>query len=388
MHVAATNDITGSQTIYVNGVADATGTLSRATSDAPVPITIGGRSLVEDSEDQFFDGQIDDVRIYNRVLSAAEVRYLYNRGGPVAHYKFEEGSGTTAFDSAGSNDGTLTNMADSDWVVGKFGTALDFDGTDDHIIVSDDASISGLAALTVSAWIKPDAWPTTTCGTGTDDCFKLVVSKANWASQREYRFQQDGPNSELDWFVSGDGGSGGNSSTVSIPVSDVPAGEWHYITGTWDTTTSEQIFFVDGDRKTSTTFATSTLFDGTANLGQAGTNTTWFTVTGEVLILAISSFCSVDLTEAAPTATISLGVTGATGLFIAAINAVDIDANEFWVDATPVANGFALPAACKDILITDDILSAAAVQNVTGGTLRVDTWWIPMSPNGLLVPAV
>lgn len=128
-------------------------------------------------------------------------------------------------------------------------------------------------------------------------------------------------------------------------------------------------------------------FTGAANLGQAGTNTTWFSVTGEVLVLAISGSCTANLTEAAPTATITLGITGNTNLFIAATNAVDIDANEFWVSTTPTANGIALPAACKDILVTDDILSAVAAQNINGGTLRIDVRWVPMSSNGFLVPA-
>ena len=56
-----------------------------------------------------FNGTIDEVRIYNRALSAEEVRYHYNHGGPVAHWKFDEGSGTTIHDSSGNgHNGTLT----------------------------------------------------------------------------------------------------------------------------------------------------------------------------------------------------------------------------------------------------------------------------------------
>jgi len=55
-----------------------------------------------------FSGSIDDVRIYNRALSAEEVRYHYNRGGPVAEWKFDEGSGTAVYDSSGNEfDGVL-----------------------------------------------------------------------------------------------------------------------------------------------------------------------------------------------------------------------------------------------------------------------------------------
>jgi len=128
-------------------------------------------------------------------------------------------------------------------------------------------------------------------------------------------------------------------------------------------------------------------FTGAANLGQAGTNTTWFTVTGEVLVLFIVGFCTTDLTEAAATATITLGITGETALFIAATNAVTIDANEFWVDTTPVLDREILPAAVKDIAISADVVSAVAAQNINGGTLRIDCWWLPLSADGNVVPA-
>ena len=50
----------------------------------------------------FFHGIIDEVRIYNRALSAEEIRYHYNRGRPIAHWRFDEGSGTTTYDSSGN----------------------------------------------------------------------------------------------------------------------------------------------------------------------------------------------------------------------------------------------------------------------------------------------
>lgn len=134
--------------------------------------------------------------------------------------------------------------------------------------------------------------------------------------------------------------------------------------------------------------ATKTLtFTGAANLGQAATNATLFTVTGEVLVAAIVPFCTVLLDEAAPTATVSLGVTGSTALFIAATNSVDIDANEFWVDSAPDANGIAVPAALKDIAITDNILVANAAQNTTSGSIRFDVYWMPLSAGSSLVAA-
>ena len=126
----------------------------------------------------------------------------------------------------------------------------------------------------------------------------------------------------------------------------------------------------------------SVTFTGAAGAGATGTPVTFFTVTGEVLVVALVPFCTSNLGEAAPTATLALGVTGSTSLFIAATNSVDIDANEFWVDTVPDANGIALPAALKDIVITDNIIATPAAQNTNAGVLRITCIYIPLSADG------
>ncbi|MBI4637687.1 MAG: hypothetical protein HY727_15220 [Candidatus Rokubacteria bacterium] len=128
----------------------------------------------------------------------------------------------------------------------------------------------------------------------------------------------------------------------------------------------------------------SLAFTGAANLGAVG-NVPLFTVTGEVLIVAFVPFCTVDLAGAG--ATLALGVTNATALFIAATTATDIDLGEFWVDTTPDPNGVALPAALKDIAITDHIVGTVAVAAITAGTIRWDCYWIPLSSDGKVVAA-
>ena len=55
----------------------------------------------------------------------------------VAHWRFDEGSGTVAIDSSGNgNDGTL--KGDPQWVAGMYGAALEFD-SDDYVDCGNDA---------------------------------------------------------------------------------------------------------------------------------------------------------------------------------------------------------------------------------------------------------
>lgn len=131
----------------------------------------------------------------------------------------------------------------------------------------------------------------------------------------------------------------------------------------------------------------SVTFTGASGLGAAGSTTTLFTVTGQVLMALLVPFCTDGLTEAAPTATISLGVAGSTALFIAATNSVDIDTNEYWVDSTPDPNGVSVPVGLKDFAINGNVVAACAAQNTNGGTIRFDFYWMPLSPGATVVAA-
>ncbi len=70
----------------------------------------------------------------------------------VGSWRFDEGSGTTAFDSSGNgNDGTL--VGDAVWVSGKFGGALEFNGSNARV----DAPYIPLdsRSFTITMWVNP-----------------------------------------------------------------------------------------------------------------------------------------------------------------------------------------------------------------------------------------
>ena len=71
--------------------------------------------------------------------------------GIVAHWSFDEGEGTTAYDSSGNgNDGTLQNGPQ--WVDGIRGSALQFDGENDYVYTN--YLQNGVSMYTISAWIN------------------------------------------------------------------------------------------------------------------------------------------------------------------------------------------------------------------------------------------
>ena len=67
-HLAATYD-GATMRFYVNGVQVASRAQTGAIATSTNPLQIGGDSIFG----QYFAGRIDEVRIYNRALSASEV---------------------------------------------------------------------------------------------------------------------------------------------------------------------------------------------------------------------------------------------------------------------------------------------------------------------------
>ena len=156
--------------VYING----TETAYSVTTD-------GGTNRVDDSAATLrmgdtpdgssnFDGRIDDVRIYNRVLSAAEIGgccigIVADKGdltsGLIGHWKLDETTGTAADDAVSTNDGTLQGgmNAANDAVAGVRGGAFDFDGVDDRVQVNNNAALN-VATGTVSLWYKVYSYST------------------------------------------------------------------------------------------------------------------------------------------------------------------------------------------------------------------------------------
>lgn len=110
-----------------------------------------------------FDGLIDDVRIYNRALSSADIKALYDQGryrtfdnGKVAHWPLDASSGTTAADLTGNAAGTTVNSPTWTPAGGRVDGTLDFDGSDDRIDAGSPAALDNLGAMTIVGWIRPD----------------------------------------------------------------------------------------------------------------------------------------------------------------------------------------------------------------------------------------
>ncbi|MHC4737613.1 MAG: LamG domain-containing protein [Planctomycetota bacterium] len=118
-------------------------------------------------------GHIDDVRIYDRALSHAEIVGIVKEAplGPLASYEFEVETGGITPDSSGGHDGTLVNGASIVYDVDRDSNVLELNGIDQYVDCggghdlnepncTDEpanctwADITG--QFTFTAWVKPD----------------------------------------------------------------------------------------------------------------------------------------------------------------------------------------------------------------------------------------
>lgn len=109
---------------YVNGIYSAPGSWT-LTSANSADFRIG---FSEAFGDDWFDGFIDQVRVFDYGRTAAQIAWDFNRGQPLVRWKFDECAGTVANDSIGTVNGTLNsgtagdcNTASTAWYNGKTG---------------------------------------------------------------------------------------------------------------------------------------------------------------------------------------------------------------------------------------------------------------------------
>jgi hypothetical protein len=154
-HVAATR--TGAVVrLYINGVLNTSATLTAGSLANNDPFTIGGlydtifNPPVQPKHT--FGGLIDEVGVYNRALSADEMRARASFvPGPVAWWS---GDGTTS-DAVGKHHGTL--KAGASYAAGKIGQAFDFNGGGGYVGVADSAAWDfGTRDFAIDLWVKLD----------------------------------------------------------------------------------------------------------------------------------------------------------------------------------------------------------------------------------------
>ena len=211
-----------------------------------------------------FDGVIDDVRLFNRALSVAEINRLYNIGatrinktlvanenlnnGLVGHWTFDgpDMTSNVADISGQGNNGSLSGQTATSTSKGVLGQALKFDGTDDYVLVSD---IDYTNQASGSLWVR----------------FDEVASQQIFVAQgasTEIQLQMQGSLDSQEFRIRIDNAVG---IEIADSITQAKANRWYHIAWVYDGT--DVALYVDGINET--TYGTNT---GSGNINDFDSN--------------------------------------------------------------------------------------------------------------------
>jgi len=164
----------------------------------------------------------------------------------VGYWSFDEGSGEIAKDRSGNgNDGTLENG--TEWTGGKFGDAVQFDGSDDYVDVGNAGDLSVTGDVTFSMWVKISEYPTS---------WRNMLSKLVDDTHTEFNFRYK--TSTEGQFYYGTG----SAAIICMwnPSEDLPLNTWTHIAGVRKSNAYLKLYFNGVEKRTSniTTAAVST----------------------------------------------------------------------------------------------------------------------------------
>jgi hypothetical protein len=201
----------------------------------------------------FFNGQIDQVRIYDYARTPAQIAWEYNQGRPIAEWRMNECQGTTIHDESGNgNTGTLTlgasgqtvagtcsASASTPWYAGrtgKYGASLNFDGGDDYVTLGDPALLQLTGSMTISAWINASRLG----GEGIVTT-EAIVNKLGYPPKRSYNMllQNDGK-------IIGQVARDGSNTAARYSNSSLITGQWYHVLYSYNATAQTLDVYING----------------------------------------------------------------------------------------------------------------------------------------------
>ena len=262
--------------IYVDGSQQGSALQTAVMTNTASIVQVGALSNGNDT--RYFNGLIDDTKIFNYALSSDQIKLLYNNNSamamgndasrtnvvtavtgaakdycipgdtaqcdkPVGEWKMDEkvaGDAKTIYDTSGNgNNGTThygANASGMDCTVpGKYGSGCGFDGVDDYVDIGHDFSWANSNSFSLSAWIRPN----NVSSTG------VIMGKDHY----EYSLNTGDGNDVIFYYWN-------NSASLAINLSYsniLQSNGWYYITVSYDGNAKSANLYVNGILKASNT---------------------------------------------------------------------------------------------------------------------------------------
>ncbi|MEU2876262.1 LamG-like jellyroll fold domain-containing protein [Streptomyces sp. NPDC007070] len=258
--------------LYVNGVNDPSLDASFTTSwKASGPLDIG-RRLYQGSFGEYTNGSIDDVTLWNRILSPEEAADLQAMTDPAtgqarpalaADWAMEETTGTSAADSSVYAH-TAAVDAGGSWTTdtaGGKGNVLSLNGTPTASASAPGPIVDSQGDFTVTAWAKLDA--AALSDTSVAHHMKIAGQSGSVRDAWGLWYEQAAGSTQGMWVFGRT-----LADNVAGPVATVPAdaasaqlvdpGSWTLLTGVYDSAHHRMSLYVNGVRQGAQDDETST----------------------------------------------------------------------------------------------------------------------------------
>lgn len=147
-HIVATVDRDGSSSLYVDGQLEDSDAAPAGNLDSPNPLNIGWSGSGPATPVNHFNGQVDQVQVFDSVLSVGAIQALF--GAPISRWR----ANGDATDSVGTNDAGL--ISGTTFGQGLTGQAFSLDGVDDYaqIGVVPELQMGDAQDFTMMAWVN------------------------------------------------------------------------------------------------------------------------------------------------------------------------------------------------------------------------------------------
>lgn len=183
-----------------------------------------------------------------------------NRNGLVAAFSFSEGSGTVLGDNSGNGStGTISN---ANWTTnGKFGSALNFNGSSSMVTIADANHFDLTNGMTIEAWVRPtsiNGWETVVLKESSDDLAYALYADNNGNDAGQPRR----PNVSI---------RQGDTTYMANGSSQLPINTWTHLAATYDGSVLRE--YVNGALSGSTTQSGS--INTSSGALRIGGNTIW-----------------------------------------------------------------------------------------------------------------
>jgi len=259
--------------------------------------TIGSYRYAAASYGNYFNGKIDQVRIYNTALSSSNVALLYAETsatsstlnyptgtGGQALYEF---SGNADSTSSSAYNGTATDVlyayngtaTDVTYGNGRFNEAANFNGSSSYIDLGNNLGLAN-NSFSFSCWIK-------NIGTGSNSW--VFAAEGSGSTNQKLHIGRDNSNGKfyIDFW------GNGLYSTSQVTTNSI----WQNWVITFDSTTKSRKIYLNGSLDNSDTSSSNYLGTGDINIGQLPSYNQWLQGTLDQVRIFSSALAAGDVED-------------------------------------------------------------------------------------------